>query len=191
MKSPIKNIHFTSLRARLILLVILIIVPVLGLTVYQGFEDRNKDRLEALDKARRIALNASTLFEDTIFEARQTLFTLSQMPQFWQQDPDACSKIFANLLKQTEKYTGFTAVKPNGEVFASNPSVDHPVSFSDRLWFQRLVQTRSFIVGDYLIGRLTGKPAVVVGYPVLDHTGRLMTVLSAGLDLERLQQSAS
>ncbi|MBU2053435.1 MAG: PAS domain S-box protein, partial [Proteobacteria bacterium] len=189
MKKHMKNISFTSLRARLMLLVLAVIVPVLGLIVYNGIESRNKDRLEALDKASRLARNAAMLYEHTIMETRQILFTLSQMPQFRQQDSAACSKIFADLLKKTENYSGFAAAKPKGEVFASAPTVTKPVSFADRPWFQRLVQTRSFVIGEYSIGRISGKPTVVLGYPVLDHTGQLMAVFSAGLDLGRLQQT--
>ncbi|MFH0877469.1 MAG: PAS domain S-box protein, partial [Candidatus Omnitrophota bacterium] len=189
MKNPVKNISFTGLRARLILLVLIVIVPMLGLIIYNGIENRNTGRIEVSDKARRLARNASTLLEDTIVRGRDMFFALSQLPRFRQQDPDACSKILADLLKRTESYSGFAAAKTNGEVFASAPTNTKPVNFADRPWFQRLVQTRGFVISDYLIGHVSGKPAVVVGYPVLDHTGRLVTVLSAGLDLERLQQS--
>lgn len=185
-----KNFLFTGLRARLILFVLIIMLPVLGLVVYHGIEGRNTGRIEALDKARRLARNASMLYQHTILETRQILFTLSQMSQFHRQDSAACSKIFAELLKQTESYSGFAAAKPNGEVFASAPTITKPVSFADRPWFQHLVQTRGFVIGKYTkIGRISGKPTVVMGYPVLDHTGRLMTVITAGLDLERLQQT--
>ncbi|MFH1974564.1 MAG: hypothetical protein ABIJ52_03260 [Pseudomonadota bacterium] len=139
MKSQVKNFLFTSLRARLVLFVLLIIVPILGLIVYHGIEYRNKDRLEVLDKANRLSKNASMLYEYILVETRQILFTLSQMPQFSQQDPEACTKIFADLLKQTKNYTGFAAAKPNGEVFASVPTSTEPVSLSDRSWFRRLV----------------------------------------------------
>ncbi|MFA4916420.1 MAG: cache domain-containing protein [Syntrophales bacterium] len=181
---------FTSLRARLMLLVLLVIVPVLGLIVYHGIEVRNKGRLEALDKVERLARNASMLYERTILETRQILFTLSQMPQFREQDSPASSKTFADLLKQTKNYSGFAAVKPNGDVFASAPYITKPVSFADRPWFQRLAQTRSIAIGEYTrIGRISGKPTVVIGYPVLDRTGQLLTVLIAGLDLEALQRT--
>ncbi|MBU2262255.1 MAG: hypothetical protein KKF02_10055, partial [Proteobacteria bacterium] len=79
MKKHMKNISFTSLRARLMLLVLAVIVPVLGLIVYNGIESRNRDRLQALADASRLARNASMLYEHTIMETRQILFTLSQM----------------------------------------------------------------------------------------------------------------
>ena len=48
------------------LLVFLVIVPVLGLIVYHGLEQRNKERIEVLDKAIRLARNASMIYEYTI-----------------------------------------------------------------------------------------------------------------------------
>jgi len=185
MKRPL----FTGLHARLMFLVLIIIVPLLGLFIYQGIEERNEKRLQSLNEVRRLARNASTLYSKTIIEARQILFTLSKMPQVQRQDPDACSKIFADLLKQTESYTGFIATKLNGDVFASVPGSAKSVNLADRPWFQRIKQTRDFVIGEYLIGRLSAKPVIILAYPVLDSTGRLMAILSTGLDIERLQKT--
>ncbi|MFO7667731.1 MAG: PAS domain S-box protein [Desulfobacterales bacterium] len=171
------------------ILVFLIIVPVLGLLVYQGTESRNKERLEALDKAGRLAHNASMIYDHHIVATQQLFFALSQMPQFRQQDSLSCSKIFSDLLKQTKIYNGFAATKPNGEVFASAPARAKPVSLADRQWFKRLVQTRGFAIGEYTIGRFSGRPTIVLGYPVLDTAGQLSAVFAAGLDLQRLQQT--
>ncbi|MDP2646234.1 MAG: response regulator [Desulfobacterales bacterium] len=123
-----------------------------------------------------------------MLEARQTLLMLAQIPQLRQQDPDAAKEVFASLLSETHKYAGFGVSKPNGDVIASAPPIDHAVNFSDRAWFQRVVQSRSFVIGEYLVGRVSGKPTVVLGYPVLDPMGQLTAVLSVGLDLERLQK---
>lgn len=170
------------------LLVLAVIVPALGLIFYHRMEDKNADRLQALYDARRLARNVSSLYEHTIMEIRHILFTLSQMPQFHAQDSAACSKIFADLLKQTENFSGFAAAKPSGEVFASAPPITKPVSFSNLSWFQRVLQTRGFTIGEYSLGRIGDKPTIVLGYPALDDTAQLTTVFAAGLDLERLQR---
>ncbi|MFH2012774.1 MAG: PAS domain S-box protein [Pseudomonadota bacterium] len=183
-----KNILFTSLRTRLMLSVFLIMVPILGLLVYQCIEGRNEDRLNALDNARGAAQNISYIFGQNIVKTRNILFALSQMPQFRWQDSDACSMILANLLKETEIYTGLAAVKPNGKVYASAPLKALPATFADRPYFQRLVQKRRFVIGEYLIGRLSGKPTLILGYPVLDNTGQIITAFVVGLELEKLQK---
>ncbi|MFH2012312.1 MAG: cache domain-containing protein [Pseudomonadota bacterium] len=183
-----KKISFTSLRSRLILLVLLVIIILMGLSVYRNIDGINKNRFNALDDAGRAAHNASLLYEQTITKTQHIFFTLSQMPKFLQQDTDACSKILASLLKETEIYSGLAAVKPNGEVYASAPFHTKSISFADHPLFQRLVQNRRFVIGEYLIGHLSGKATLVLAYPVIDNTGQLITAFIAGLDLEKIQQ---
>ena len=97
--------------------------------------------------------------------------------------------MLADLLKKTEGYSGLAVAKPNGEVFASAPLNTKPFNLADRQWFKRLVQTRSFAIGEYTIGRFSGRPTIVLAYPVLDTAGQLSAVFTAGLDLQRLQQT--
>ncbi len=92
-------------------------------------------------------------------------------------------------MKQFEGYTALLAVKPNGDVFASNQPLTKPVNFADRPWFQRLLKTRDFIIGEYVIGRASGKPTVVLAYPVLDDKGQIKALLAIGLDLEALKKT--
>ncbi|MFH1243463.1 MAG: PAS domain S-box protein, partial [Pseudomonadota bacterium] len=178
-----KQFSFASLRGRVILLVLITILPAVGLLIYYGLEGRAKARVKALDETVRLAREKSGLYEHTIMNARQTLFTLSQIPQVRQHEPEVCSAIFANLLRQTEAYTGLAAAKPDGEVFASAPPITRPTSFTDRPWFRRAMQARDLVIGEYVLGRITGKPLIVLAYPVLDHRGEIVAVLSVGLDL--------
>jgi len=184
-----KKTPFGSLRVRLMLLVLIIILPMLGLIAYHDYEHRNETRLSVLNESQRHARNASLVYSQIITEARLTLYHLSLMPPFQQQDQEACSQITARFLKQNKSLTGLVAHKSNGDVFASAPAISKPINNADRPWFQRLVQSRDFVIGEYAIGRITGKPTVVFGYPVLDPAGKLVTVLAAGLDIERLQET--
>ena len=185
-----KRFSFGSLRVRLILLVLLAVIPALGITFYSGLEHREQMRQHALDDALRLAKDISEDHDHLIQNARQILFTLSQMPQVRQHDAAVCSKIFTNLLKQSRGFANFGAVKPNGDVFASAHPITQPVNFADRPWFQRAVKTRDFIIGEYLIGRIINKALVTLAYPVLDEGGQLNAVLFAGLDLEWLNKTA-
>ena len=186
MKSPIKNNPFASLRARLMILVLTVILPLLGLIAYNDYEEISQKRLSVLNESLRQAQNASLIYSQLITEARQTLFILSQMPEFQQQDREACSKILTSVLKQSEGLTNLTAIKLNGDVIASAIASAKPINYSDREWFKRLVQTRSFVIGEYLIGRITGKPTLTFAYPILNSTGQLRTILALGLDLDRI-----
>ena len=174
---------FSTLRVRVILLVVIAILPAVGLLGYYGLEGRAMARLKASNETLRLAREKMGLYEDTIRNVRQTFFTLSQIPQVREHEPEVCSAIFANLLRQTGAYTGLAAARPDGEVFASAPPISRAASFADRPWFQRVVQKRGFVIGEYVLGRITGKPLIVLAYPVLDPKGEIETVLAIGLDL--------
>ena len=179
---------FGSLRVRLILLVLMVAIPALGLMLYSGLEQRGQARQHASDDALRLAQVTSVGQERMIENGRQILFTLSKMPQIQEQKKTECRMVLANLQKQSQGYTGFLAIKPNGDVFASAQTLAGPTNLADRPWFKRLVQTRRFVIGEYVIGRVSGKPTVILAYPVLDNIGQLKAILSTGLDLEWLNQ---
>ncbi|MFH2120083.1 MAG: HD domain-containing phosphohydrolase [Pseudomonadota bacterium] len=181
-----KKTPFASLRVRLLLLMLIIILPILGLIVYDDIIDENQKRLSVLNESLRQAQNASLIYSQIIAEARQTLFVLSQLPQFQQQDPEVCSKILTSVLEKSENFSNLAATKLNGDVFASAIVSAKPINLADRKWFQRLVQTRSFVIGEYLIGRITSKPNIPFGYPILNSTGQLRTILVVVLDLDRI-----
>jgi len=168
------------------LLVLIIILPILGFIVYHDIIDENQKRLSVLNESLRQAQNASLIYSHLIAEARQTLFILSQMPEFQKQDREVCSKILTSVLEKSENFSNLAATKLNGDVFASAIASAKPINYADREWFQRLVQARSFVIGEYSIGRITGKPNISLGYPILSITGRLRTILVVGLDLDRI-----
>src|SRR5262249_4220196 len=55
---------------------------------------------------------------------------------------------------------------------------------------QRALETRDFAIGDYQIGRVSGKATLVFGYPVLDDAGYVRAVVIASLDLAWLNELA-
>ena len=47
------------------------------------------------------------------------------------------------------------------------------VYVGDRVYFRRALETRDFAIGEYQIGRITGKATLNFGYPVLDDAGHV------------------
>jgi len=177
---------FESLRFRLVLLVLLAVLPALGLTLYSGLQDRRRAYTEARNTSLELARQAARHEERLIRDARTILSTLSQLPQVQELEIKACSKIFADLLKQAPYYTGLAVIGSDGGLLAGVPAADPTIRFADRPWFRRLVQTKDFVVGQYQIGRISGRPTMVLAHPVLDYEGRFQAVLTAGLNLDWL-----
>ncbi len=174
---------FSSLRVRLLLLVLLSVVPALGVVLYQAYEERRLEKAQAQEDALRLARIAAGEQERLIEGGRQFLDLLAQLPPVRGGDRSACSGLSADLLRRYPRYANLGAIGPHGDVYCSALPFKQPVNVADRAWFQNAVRTRDFAVGEYQIGRITGKATVNFGYPVLDEAGKVQAVVFAALDL--------
>ncbi|HWR21149.1 MAG TPA: PAS domain S-box protein [Verrucomicrobiae bacterium] len=172
-----------SVRTRLLLLILLAIGPALGLALYAGLQHRRMAAVQAQQEALRLARIAVGDHERLIHGAQQLLIVLSSLPVVRAHDARACDAYLAALLKQYPRYANLGMVTPDGDVVCSALPLPGPINLADRAYVRRAVETRDFAVGDYQIGRITGKATIDFGYPVVSDTGEIETVVFAALDL--------
>ena len=182
---------FASLRFRLLLLVLLAIVPALGLTLYTYTELRRLTAADVRREALRLTRIAASDQEETIKDTRQLLFALAQLPQVRGLDPADCSEFLARLLNQYPQYTLLGVIAQDGDLLCSAIPAGGPVNLADRDYFQRVLQTGAFAVGDYQSDPISDKATFDVGYPVLDEMREVQAVVFASLDLTWLNQLAA
>ncbi len=181
-----KRFSFSSLRFRLVCLVLIAVIPAWGFLLYTALEEKRLSNIEVQNHVNRLADFAAQEEERFIEEARQIIITLARFIHLHYSDPGQCSAFFADLLKYYRRYANFGGIKPNGEVFCSAVPISHFVNASDRAWFQHVIKTRDFSVGEYQVGRITGMPVMVFAYPVTDTSGQLLAVAFAAMDLKWL-----
>lgn len=174
---------FSSLRFRLIVLVLLAALPAVGLAIYnaaqQTVEARNQAQEQVLSLVRVVALEHRTLVVST----RQLLSVLIQLPELHPERFSECNTLLARQLSLNPAYANLGVADANGDIFCSAVPVTTPVNVSDRAWFTRAMQSREFSAGDYQIGRITGEAVIVYSYPLLDSGGQVSVVAFAALDL--------
>jgi serine phosphatase RsbU (regulator of sigma subunit) len=184
------RISLASLRSRLLLLVLLALVPVLGLMLWTAAEQRRLAAAEVQENALRLARLASLDQERLIESTRQLLVVLAQLPEVRRGDPAACGALLAVLLQQYPLYTNLGTIAPDGNLVCSALPTSGPINVADRAYFRRALDTRAFAVGEYQIGRVTGKASVGFGYPVVADGGRVEAVVFTALDLDWLNRLA-
>ncbi|TAJ87199.1 GAF domain-containing protein [bacterium] len=182
---------FSSLRVRLVLLVLFAVIPALGLILYTASEQRRAAAGEAQANALRLAQSVSSTQDDLFEGARQLLIALAQVPMVRGDNPAECNSLFSVLVKKYASYTNLGVVTPAGDIFCSGLPLPGPVNVADRAWFRRALESRDLVIGDYIVGRVTGKATLGLGYPVLDEAGAVRAVLYAGLDLGWLNKIAA
>ncbi len=178
----------SSLRSRLILLVLLCAIPLAGLLLYSAYEQRRLTVAKAAQDALRLALEIAEIHDDIIHGARQLLIGLAYLPVVHNHDSQSCNTLFAALLRQFPIYANLGAAKPNGEVFCSSLPLKQPLNISDQPSFQAALQTRDLAVSGYLIGRISGKPSIVITYPAVDSSGNVRAVVFIGVDIAWLDR---
>ena len=176
----------SSLRSRAIVLVLLAIFPLLALTLYSYFDQRDRAIREVQRDELVAARNLATIQETVLTDNRQLLVTLAQMPQVQRRDHDACNALFAELLKQSPHSATIVATDAEGPLFASAPAASGPVNYADRLWFQKVIQTRDLVIGETVVGRISGKYGNNLAYPILDGEGQFLGAITTQLNLEWL-----
>ena len=184
---------FGSIRNRLILLVLLVIFPVMfGVLIYALQEQRREARLQAQETALRIARLAAREQERLIAGAHQLLMTLTELPEVRERRSDQCSKLFADIMKKFPHYTNIAAVTPQGDLFCSGlPYQISTTNITDRDYFQEALKKRGLGISHIRVGRMSGKPNIVIAYPAFEADGPVKAVVFVGLDLDWLNSIAS
>lgn len=182
---------FSSLRSRLIVLILLAVAPGMLLAFFLANEQRNLAYREVeqnnLTYLRLAEMNLGQLVSST----RGLLVTLSQMPQIQEGNREGCLALLNNTLRSSPGYRGFSVNKPNGETWCSAPAVPvtRTLNVAQREFFQRAVATKGFVIGGFQLGSQSGKGNLTFAYPLMDAGGTVQAVIGGGLDIEWLNKS--
>jgi PAS domain S-box-containing protein len=173
----------TTIRFRLILLILLATVPMLALTLYTGMEERRLAASTAKSEAMRMVRIASGDYERLVQETHVLLESLTHRPEIKNGDVDGSKAAFVELMKRYPQYNDIGLANADGDLFCTVQPFLNPVNLADRAWFKRVVEKAGFVISDYLTSRVTGKPCIVFASPVTNNAGHFNAVLFVSLDL--------
>jgi signal transduction histidine kinase/HAMP domain-containing protein len=173
------------------LLVLLAGLPAIGLIIHNGMEQRQDARLVAQERASRFAGRISTETDQAIKMTHQLMVSLAQFPAVRDRGSVQCARLLESLQKIHPFYQVLLVTDAGGEtVCASYPGYSS-INVADRPYFQRAIRTRDFVISDFLVGRMTGRPAIACAYPIITESGDLQGVVVATIDLSWLVRIAS
>ena len=174
---------FSSIRVKLITLLLFIIIPAIAITFYIGMKQRERAKNSVSHDTVMLAKSIGDIQNSVIKKGKDILFTLSLIPHFKDHDSDYSSKILRDLIEKSPEFIGFAAYRMDGKIFASSDPSLPPIDISDSPYFKEIIRSHKFTVSDFLIGRVTGKPTILLAHPVLDSEKRMRAILVAGIDL--------
>jgi anti-sigma regulatory factor (Ser/Thr protein kinase)/HAMP domain-containing protein len=145
------------------------------------------------DRERQVHQDAIRLIERTSGEcqriidgSRDLLMVVSETSDVRINDPQACTELFRRILPRNPQYRNFGMTDAHGRLICSAVPARPHTFLGDRGYIQRAIRNGTFAVGEYQIGRVTGRPSVNVAYPVRSSSGSVVGVVYAALDLQFL-----
>ncbi len=176
----------SGLRARMGWLVVISLLPVFCFAIYTSIQNQ-RERLERTDdELLSIGRHAALAGERRIEGTRQLLNAVASRPSLKNRDlGELCSVFLANI-RNSSYYNNVGLLDGGGNLQCSAVPGGTASNFADRTYFKEALATKSFVIGEYQVGRITRLPSLNFGMPVYDDAGALKGVAFAALDVAKL-----
>ncbi len=181
MRNPLSS----NIRSKLIALGVLAFLPIVLLITFNFIHQRNLEIAEARGKEAEL-LRLAVIFEEEAIQNTHRILAVLAENQAIRIGGKPADAILARILKDCPEYANLGVARPDGKVISSAFPLKGTVNLSDRPYIRDAIRRRAFSTGRYQVGRITGKPSINFGYPLLDRHGNVDAVLFAALDLSRV-----
>ena len=181
--------HIT-LRARLVLLVLAAVVPLLMLSVAKAVRDTGEALQRATDSLALSASLVSAHHEQVSESARQLLESVAVGVAQMGPGTD-CYAYFKTLKERLPLYANIGVSGLDGYTQCDGVGRTKPVYIGDRGYFQKAVASRNFSSGGYTLGRISGKSTLQFALPVTSASGAITGVAFVSLDLQSLSRQVA
>ncbi len=173
---------FGSIRASLVLLVVMAVLPTLGIMLFTGRELHQtlirSAELNALRQIQAMALH----HERVVDNARLLLATIAEAREIRQMDSLASQALLKDIQSREGAYFAMGLADTQGRIVVAMPSgffTDIP----SQMFFQRALAGMQFVMGNYHYLPDQNRVVIEFAQPVTDPTGRPLGVLMAAFDL--------
>jgi signal transduction histidine kinase/CheY-like chemotaxis protein len=180
-----------GLRARLLLLLGLAVLPAVVLLIAGRINERRAAEREMRAQALNLARLTAQAHGQRIEVARQLLVALARHPDMT--DPNAATcNAFVRALRNdyVDIYATIGRADMTGLVDCiALDGAGANMSIADREYFQRTKETGGFVTGDFMHGKVRRLPTLAFAYPLRDaKNGAITHVMFANVDLTVLSR---
>ncbi len=172
-----------GIRARLVLLALILVVPLMIERVRSLEDTRVKTIAEINHDFEKLAQRTVDAQREVIFSVEAILKSSSQIYLSGARLGDACGLMRASLPTNLPWIRNVLVLDPNGRVACANVDNVDNLNLGDRDYFQRAKAERKLVISDYIFSRVSKLPTAVAAYPVSPTDTRNGNVIIAGIDL--------
>ncbi len=177
-----------SLKVKLVALSLAALLPgflVIGYTQLQITASR---RAEVRELAVRSAAQAAAEIDRILSGVEYLLTAVSRAPVIRRMDEADCSAYLAELQPALPHLTAVTVLDAEGTFRCGSTPPPADRNFSQRPYFPAALASPEMVLGEYTIGRISGRAVLPVAFAMRDKSGSGLGVVVASIDLTWLGQ---
>ncbi len=174
-----------GLRARLLVIVLLAMLPVLCLALYMTMEDHQQAKSAAVESSRHLTRAYAASGNALIERTRELMKQAAQLAPGHAPDTAACLRMVETL--RQPQHRNVSILRPDGSALCASQSQGENISRAEESWFRRAVGTGLFTIGHFQPDPVTGAGELPLAMPVRGPGGEVRFVLSLGLTLSSLR----
>ncbi len=179
-----------SIRARLMILAVIAIVPLL-LDRVRDIESDRAERIEAASKqALNLARQGMAAQNEAIVSVRAFLQVAASAHGLMTTRGERCDSFLSSAVRQVSWLKNMSFVEPGGRIICSSNVDAIGIDLSRTPHFTQAMKTGEFALSDYYVGRLTG-PTLLAALPHRAPDGSIDLVVTGPLELSWFTQVAS
>jgi C4-dicarboxylate-specific signal transduction histidine kinase len=175
------------IRRQILATACLLSIPLAFAVAWSGGETRREREAEVREQAGAIAATAAAYLNQYLSGIDSMAAALASHPAVFELNRDRCDALFSSILRDQPLLTNIVLTDLNGTIkgtgVAARTDLGSTVSMP---YVKDVVTTRKAVVSELTTGQLTGKPTIVLGYPVFSGE-RVVGALGLGVNLARLQ----
>lgn len=182
---------FLSIRARLIIVALLAISPLM-LERVRGLEHARTERAElARAQVMDLARSGATAQREIVYSMRALVQVVARVYARVPFDQADCSRMLADLTENVPWLRGLDIADPDGQIICATDPRGIGLNIADRPYFQNALHSRDFVLSDYLISRVHQTPGLIASYPIIAEKGSLHGVVLASINLRWIGELAA
>lgn len=177
-----------TLRAAMILLVVLAIAPVAIFLTIQNVAAHRNSIADAFSYTTGLALKLASHPKEVLPEPKAFISNLSQLHELtFPLNCDGFQNIVNAAIKTQPYFVSVAVFSATGDRVCPYPAREENVTIADREYFQRLLHTKTYTISNLLVARLKKREAILFSTPVLDERGNIVYVVNLALDAKWLR----
>jgi diguanylate cyclase (GGDEF)-like protein len=191
-RKPLRRSRPTlSIRARLIVLALLAVAPLMFERIHTIEGARAERTAQAHAQVIELARRGADAQDQIIVSVRALLQIVARVYARTPFDRDQCNQYLTNLVGSIPYIRALSVADTDGRITCSIEPHAIGLNVADRAHFQHALHSRQFALSDYLVRRLDGPPTMFATLPAIKADGTVVGVVLAAINLQWIGELAT